>query len=416
MERFVFDWLYDFLKNHSPLHSSQHGFQQSQSCVSQLLEYFNDITLSLSNRLCIDVVYLDFSKAFDKISHQLLIHKLKHRHVPKQLLEWIVSFLHCRRQRVVIGGNASTWAPVTSGVPQGSVLGPLLFNIFIDDIDDVLHTEVKIKKFADDTKLYIIYNAADNVQAVSKLQTSLDAVLAWCDQWLMQLNISKCTTMYFGTHNPQAQYMLRNSALSKTQTMRDLGVIVSNCGTVSQQCSTVAAKARRLTGLMLRTFHSRNSNVILPMYKTIIRPVVEYATAVWNPCLLKDIAEVERVQRKVTKCIRGFSHLSYPERLRQLNLPTLQTRRQYFDMLECYKIVHGLVRSECHEVLALSENRTRGYHCKLTTLLPTARLNVRTHYFTERVLSKWNALPADVVQQPTYSQFKCSLRKHLEIT
>jgi len=198
--------------------------------------------------------------------------------------------------------------------------------------------------------------------------------------------------------------------------MRDLGVIVSNCGTVSQQCSTVAAKARRLTGLMLRTFHSRNSNVILPMYKTIIRPVVEYATAVWNPCLLKDIAEVERVQRKVTKCIRGFSHLSYPERLRQLNLPTLQTRRQYFDMLECYKIVHGLVRSECHEVLALSENRTRGYHCKLTTLLPTARLNVRTHYFTERVLSKWNALPADVVQQSTYSQFKCSLRKHLEIT
>ena len=84
-------------------------------------------------------------------------------------------------------------------------------------------------------------------------------------------------------------------------------------------------------------------------------------------------------------------------------------------MLECYKIIHGIVRSECHDVLALSENRTRGYHCKLTNLLPTARLNVRTHYFTERV-SKWNALPAEVVQQLTYSQFKCSLRKHLAIT
>ena len=151
------------------------------------------------------------------------------------------------------------------------------------------------------------------------------------------------------------------------------------------------------------------------MYKSIIRPVVEYATAVWNPCLQKDIAEVEHVQRKVTKCIRGLSHLSYAERLRQLNLPTLQTRRQYFDMLECYKVVHGLVRSECQTVVALSESRTRGFHCKLTSTLPHARLNVRKHFFLERALSQWNALPVEITQQQSFSLFKCALRNHFGV-
>ena len=130
---------------------------------------------------------------------------------------------------------------------------------------------------------------------------------------------------------------------------------------------------------------------------------------------MKDIAEIEHVQRKVTKCIRGYRHLSYTGRLRLLNLPTLKTRRQYFDMLECYKIVRGTVRSECRAVISLSENRTRGYHCKVTSLLPTARLNIRKHYFTERILTQWNSLPAEIVQLPSYNQFKNALRKHLNI-
>ena len=163
--------------------------------------------------------------------------------------------------------------------------------------------------------------------------------------------------MYFGTQNPHTQYLLHGTARSNSQTTRDLGVIISNCGTVSQQCSTAAAKARRLTGLMFCTFNSRK-RVIVPLLKSIIRPVVEYATAVWNPCLAKDIAEVENVQRKVTKSITGLSHLSYADRLRELNLPTLEIHRKNFDTLECFKIVHGTVRSECSTAISLSENRT----------------------------------------------------------
>lgn len=298
-------------------------------------------------------------------------------------------------------------------MPQGSVLGPLLFNIFVDDLDNALHQDVKIKKFADDTKLYIVYSADACAQAALKLQESLNAVQTWCNQWSMQLNVSKCTSMFFGCNNPRVTYMLNGCALAHASTMRDLGVTVSDTACFSQQCLTVSSKARRLTGLMLRTFSSRRRSVIVPMLKAIIRPIVEYATPTWNPCLKKDIDEVERVQRKVTKCIRGISHLSYEERIRSLDLPKLETRRLYFDMLECYKIVHNLTRSECHSVISLSQLRTRGYHCRLKSTLPPARTELRKQFFLERALSQWNALPAEVVQQQAYNSFKQALRKHL---
>ena len=177
----------------------------------------------------------------------------------------------------------------------------------------------------------------------------------------------------------------------------------------------VAATARRLTGQIFRSFKSRKASVILPILKTIIRPVVEYATPVWNPCLQKDIAEVEKVQRQVTRYIDGFRNLPYHLRLQSLNLPKLATRRLYLDLLECYKIVHGLVRSDCRPLLMLSSRNTRGFNCMLDTNRPPARLNVRKHFFVERVLSQWNALPLEILRQNTLSNFKIALRNHLQL-
>ena len=129
----------------------------------------------------------------------------------------------------------------------------------------------------------------------------------------------------------------------------------------------------------------------------------------------KDVIKVEQVQRKITKCIGGLSHLPYAERLKRLDLPKLDTRRVYFDLLECYKIVHNLTRSDCHTLISLSTLHTRGYHCKLKTKLPPARLNVRRYFFLERAVSQWNTLPAEIVQQDSYSRFKLLLRNHLHV-
>jgi hypothetical protein len=415
MERVIHDWITDYMREHAPLRASQHGFQHAQSCTSQLLEYFNDITLSLDRRLCVDVIYLDFSKAFDKVHHQLLLTKLKQRGIPTLLVNWVQSFLSHRRQRVVIGDSYSNWAPVSSGVPQGSVLGPLLFNVYVDDIDVVLHPDVKVKKFADDTKLYIIYNAETAVTSTSRLQNSLDALSVWCADWLMQLNISKCNVMYFGVNNPHTAYSLNGRPLTQSASIRDLGITVSDSGRVADHCSKIAASARQLTGMMLRTFRSRKPSIVVPLLKTIIRPVLEYATPVWNPGLQQDIKEIESVQRKITKCVDGLRSLSYSDRLKQLGLPTLQIRRQYFDLLECYKIIRGLVRSECANVIHLSDNNTRGRNCNLVSALPPAHRNIRKHYFIERILPQWNALSAEIVQQNTYKGFKSALRNHLHI-
>ena len=200
-----------------------------------------------------------------------------------------------------------------------------------------------------------------------------------------------------------------------TTNIRDLGVTISNTGRVSAHCKKVAGSARRLTELMFRAFHSRKPSVVIPLLKTIIRPIVEYATPVWSPCLVKDIAEIEGIQRKVTKRISGMHNLSYPERLQRLGLPTLEARRKYFDLLECYKIFHGLIRSDCRAALTLSSCNTRGFQTKLTCNLPTPRLNVRKHFFIERVLPIWNALPTEVVAQETFSKFKCAVRNNLGV-
>jgi len=397
------------------LHASQHGFQRAQSCTSQLLEFLKDITLSLDQELCVDVIYIDFSKAFDKVNHTLLLTKLKLRNIPEPLTVWIASFLSDRRQRVVLGKAYSEWLPVTSGVPQGSVLGPLLFNIYVDDIDAVLQSGVKVKKFADDTKIYVTYKPEFASQAATKLQESLNAVSSWCTKWLMELNVKKTTTMYFGKQNLHAEYTLNNQQLKQTTNTRDLGIIVSESGRVSEHCKSVSMRARRLTGVMLRTFQSRKQSVILPILKSIIRPVVEYASPVWCPGLQKDIKEIESVQRRVTKCIHGLKEQPYAERLQSLGLPSLQARRTYFDLLECYKITHGLVRSECKELLLFSENSTRGYHTMLHSATRPPKLNVRKHFFTERVLNLWNNLPREITQLSTYHQFKVALRIHLNV-
>jgi hypothetical protein len=282
-------------------------------------------------------------------------------------------------------------------------------------MDADLPVGIKVKKFADDTKIYAIYKPEQAFEATRNLQQALSAVFSWCTNWLMEVNIKKTTTMYFGKQNLRSTYTLHNQPLNQATQTRDLGIIITESGNVSEHCKAVATRARRLTGIMLRTFRSRKQSVILPILKSIIRPVVEYASPVWCPGLQKDIKEIENVQRKITKSIQGLQEMSYAERLQTLNLPSLQNRRNYFDLLECYKITHSLVRSECKELLAFSENSTRGYHTMLHSSVRPPRLNIRKHFFTERVLCLWNSLPKDIIQSSTYKQFKVALRTHLNV-
>jgi ribonucleases P/MRP protein subunit RPP40 len=290
------------------------------------------------------------------------------------------------------------------------VLGPLLFTIYVDDLWQALPNGVHIKQFADDTTLFHRFFSNQSSTATRVMQAAPDGITEWSAQWQMPLNVRKCSVMYVGHDNPHAQYVICGVVLEQAEQTRDLGVTISSSIKFSEHCCSVAAKARKISGLLLRAFKSRSRNVILPLYKSVIRPLVEYASPVWNPLLRKDVAEIESVQRHITKKIKEVRGLSYEERLRALGLPTLEQRRLLFDILQCYKIVRRI--DTCVGVLCLRHRpaNTRGHELMLS--LPMARILVCRHSFSQRVVRIWNALPEKIVLLPL-AAFKRAVRQYV---
>ena len=186
----------DFLVKHKLLNSSQHGFLKARSCLTNMLCFFEEITKWIDVGSPVDVIYLDFQKAFDKVPHQRLLLKLKAHGIGDSITDWIEQWLTDRRQRVVVDGEVSNWKSVLSGVPQGSVLGPILFLIYINDLDDNITSNVL--KFADDTKLFRKVNTDGDQQ---HLQNDLDRLVKWSEKWQMLFNFGKCKCLHTGHGN-----------------------------------------------------------------------------------------------------------------------------------------------------------------------------------------------------------------------
>ena len=208
MERIIKKELVSFLEENNLLFDSQHGFRRNRSCLTNLLEFMQGIANSLDKGNPTDVIYLDFQKAFDKVPHRRLLYKLKDIGIEGRLLAWIEDWLSNRRQRVVLNGRCSRWEEVTSGVPQGSVLGPILFIIFINDLDERILN--KLLKFADDTKLIGEVNC---MEKRNELQQDLDKLIDWSILWQMSFNIEKCKVMHFGHGNKEYKYLMNGKEL-----------------------------------------------------------------------------------------------------------------------------------------------------------------------------------------------------------
>ena len=226
-------------------------------------------------------------------------------------IAWIAAFLSHRRQRVVLGDIVSSWEEVTSGVPQGSVLGPLLFLLFVNDLPDAIVNLCKL--YADDTKL-----AADvgpHPVAATDLQADLSRAVLWSDAWRLTLHPDKCRCMHFGNGNPCRTYKINGHELATTSAERDLGVIISPSMKHHEQVHAAVTKASRMLGMLRSAFLSRSASVWLPLYKTYVRPQLEFAVDAWNPFTSTDIDRLECVQRKATRLVRNARGLDYPIRL-----------------------------------------------------------------------------------------------------
>ena len=243
-------------------------------------------------------------------------------------MQWIESFLTGRKQRVIVNGGKSTWAEVLSGIPQGSVLGPILFLIFIDDLPDSVEGLVKI--FADDTKVFSAINEEEDYKS---LQKDLDHLSEWSDKWQLRFNVSKCGVMYYGNRSEKHAYSMEEGGvkreLAKLNEEKDLGVIFDPSMTFSKHVGMIANKANRILGVIKRTSSFMDIDMFTILYKTLVRvrPHLEYANCIWNPILQKDIQLIESVQRRATKLVPQLKDLPYADRLRRLKLPTLAYRR-----------------------------------------------------------------------------------------
>ena len=337
-ERIMKNYMMKFALANNLISEHQHGFVSRKSTQTHLLESGNFWTYWLGEKEAVDVLYLDISKAFDTVSHDKLLYKLYKLGFRGCTHKWIESFLIERSQNVKINNTLSSSCKVKSGVPQGSVLGPLLFLLFINDIVSCVN-ECSIKIFADDCKLYLCVRKMENYHILLR---SICSFFTWTDDNQLEIALQKCFILHLGSFNPNLPYVLKipYAPIPETKQIKDLGVLVSDDLKFSDHCLSVSKKAFQRMLLIFRTCLSRDRSFLLATYKTYVRPLLEYNSPVWSPFLHKDIIMVEKVQKRFTKRIPGLTNLDYEERLRALNLHSLEQRRIVADLTQCYKIVH----------------------------------------------------------------------------
>ena len=404
LESIIADQITEHIERNNLMLGSQHGFRSGRSCLTNLVEFFHCMFSIYDNSRAVDILYLDFQKAFDKVPHDKLMIKVRALGIIDEFADWIEDWLSGRKQRVVINGEESEWADVTSGVPQGSVLGPLLFIIYINDIDISLTS--KLAKFADDIKLGI--NAADGT-AVQELQADLNKVGEWSKNWQMPFNLDKCKVMHIGYKNQNVKYTLQGKEIQSVEQEKDLGVIISNDLKFSKQCIKAEKSAQKMVGYIKRQFRCRNKEIVIPLYNSLVRPQLEYAVQFWSPPLRKDVERLEAVQRRATKMIPSIRQLGYEARLESLNLYSLETRRLRGQLIETFKIFQGFTKVDYSDLFTLNNSQTRNNGWKID--LKRYNTSLCGNFFTYKIGNIWNKLPAEVVNSDTVNQFKRKLDK-----
>ena len=312
------------------------------------------------------------------------------------MLNWFTNWLTGRRQRVVLDGQSSDWTDVTSSVPQGSVLGPILFLIFIDDLRNVVTSGLSL--FADDTKLFrTIRNPQDRLT----LQDDVDAMMEWSKTWLMEFNKEKCQVLSFGQCGPQS-YTLENSTLTSSNCEKDVGVLVPTNLKFEEQCASAISKANSVLGQIKRAFHTRDSEVILNAFKTYVLPHLDYCCQVWSPATKKWITKIEQVQKRALRMIPSLGGLTYMNKLKSLGMLSLENRRVLFDLTTMFTMQRDQIKAPDQSKIKI---KTRSIQNEEITK-PKFRLDIRKNFHQIRTTDQWNMLPKEVRKSNSLFTFR----------
>ena len=408
MESIVKEWMLNMLTNSNSISRLQHGFLPSRSTTTNLLSCVVDFMSCLDMGDNVDIIYLDIAKAFDTVSHKKLLVKLRIYGFPPRFLNWISEFLRNRTMLVKIDGELSTCKEMISGVPQGSVLGPLLFMLYVNDLPNVVRTS-EVRMYADDTKLYHRYPKGSPPIG---LENDLKAVLEWFETWQLKVSLKKCHVLQpsFSSRLSYWQYAINGENLDPVDSVRDLGVTFSKNLKPHAHINHICRSSLNKLKLLFRCFHSRNIGFLLKLYKTFVRPLLEYCTPVWNPSGPTDINMLERVQRSFTKRLPGLRQKSYKERLFILDLEPLELRRLTFDLVEVHRMFLGLSPLLFESLFTYNvSSRCRNCH-DFQILPPRLRTASAQSCFHYRIVRCWNALPVEVIRASSIPSFKNRLK------
>ena len=428
--------LLTFMEDNDLFNPSQHGFRPGRSCLSQLLEHTERLLSYIENNENVDVVYLDFSKAFDRVDHTILIHKLKKYGISGKILKWIISFLTGRTQRVMVNTFLSKESEVLSGVPQGSVLGPLLFLIMIADIDESIRHSF-LSSFADDTR---IMKGITCITDAFKLQNDLNTIYKWTETNNAQLNGKKFEHLVYGKHNDQKTNSIyltsTGSKITTKSTVKDLGVVLSSDLSYEYHIDNIIKKVNGICAWISRVFKSKNPCVLLTLWKVLVLPHLDYCSQLWAPSKKSSIQRLEYLQKAFFKKLKSVDNLNYWEQLKKLKTYSLERRRERYRILYTWYILEGFVPNfnyakkkggihsyhnerqgrKCvlKEVNLLNRNIWKGSLSeegpKLFNCLPKALRNLHgcSKEFFKRQLDRFLATVPDEPQLPSYLPFRRS--------
>ena len=405
IEHIIHSQVINHLERHNILTDEQHGFRKRRSCESQLINTIHDLAKGLNSRQQIDAVLLDFSKAFDKVPHHRLAVKLHHYGVRGKTLEWIRSFLADRTQQVVVDGETSKPANVSSGVPQGTVLGPLLFLVYINDLPSRVSSTSRL--FADDCLLYRTINTEADTRS---LQEDLDNLQKWEQDWMMSFNPDKCEVIRITNKRRiiNCQYSIHGHTLQETNKAKYLGVTIDNKLSWGPHINIMTKKANNTTAFLKRNIASCPKNIRELSYKSLVRPQVEYASTVWDNSNKTHQAAVEGVQRRAARFIMGNyrRESSVTSMLKQLQLESLQARRQKARVTMMFRVVNNLIDISSAPLQPTGAT-TRGHTQRF--LQPFCHIKSYQDSFFPATIVLWNSLPQHIVEADSIEAFKARI-------
>ena len=385
------------LEQHKLLSDRQHAFRKNHSCETQLVTVIDDWAKILDSGGQIDTFILDFEKAFDTPPHELLKSKLYGYGIGGKTLNWIDAFLCHREQRVVVNGSKSDWAPVLSGVPQGTVLGPLLFSLYINDISHDIDSEIRL--FADDC---VCYREIKTSEDSAKLQDDIDRLGTWARKWGMRFQPSKCNMMQLTRKRIKkinANYELEGTLLENVLSIKYLGVTITNDLRWNTHISNVCTKANRTLGFLRRNLSACPKDVKEMAYKGLVRPVLEYACTCWDPPTITLQEELEKVQKRAARFVTGnysFETGSMTGILAELKWESLKERRKQSRLILLYKGLKGKASIPTDDLVPPSKTTLRKKHA-LALQKIGSRTDIYKFSFIPRTITDWNDLPASLL-------------------